>query len=198
MSITDKAREAARKELTSQCGPRSETVEVGYHVQQLLTSEVERLTKERDEAANKVSELSTKVASTHRLYEMAFDNQTRWMDRHSESQKALNRAQSECEALRTRAEQAERDDLRNLVSESPGDALAARLATALDDKLEAEAELATLRTRLDTMARALERLIKQCDDTDWMGVAGEMDAALDNARATLAEPKADTQPESDG
>ncbi len=48
---------------------------------------------------------------------------------------------------------------------------------------------------LDAMTQALERLIKQCDDTDWMGVAGEMDAALDNARKALAESKADTQPE---
>lgn len=42
--------------------------------------------------------------------------------------------------------------------------------------------------RVARLETALRRLIQQCDDTDWMGVAGEMDAALDDARNALSDP----------
>lgn len=61
----------------------------GQEVNQPQTR-IAEVEKERDEAATKVSDLSAKVASEHRLYQMAFDNQTRWMDRNSALEKDLN------------------------------------------------------------------------------------------------------------
>lgn len=35
------------------------------------------------------------------------------------------------------------------------------------------------------LREGLRQLIAQCEETDWMGPAGKMDAALDDARALL-------------
>lgn len=50
-------------------------------------------------------------------------------------------------------------------------------------KLERQRDAALARVRV--LETTLGRLIEQCNKTDWMGVAGEMDAALDDSRKAL-------------
>lgn len=64
-----------------------------------LHAEIERLRKENGDCALKISDLSTKVANEHRLYELAFDNQTRWMDKCGTVEKQLVKAEQDRDSL---------------------------------------------------------------------------------------------------
>jgi hypothetical protein len=62
-------------------------------IQRHLDDSKAELKEALEKAQERITELSAKVANEHRLYELTFDNQTRWMDKCGEAEKQLTLSQ---------------------------------------------------------------------------------------------------------